>query len=193
MSVYTEFSSPRDRKVVGARARFGGPRTAERVLTAEEFGAKCIDRRELAVVILGHNKVTYRWDQLATRDIPSASSKPWPTTPTKPLEVNIDTVRRAKGLDFTAVYLATLWTPHQTRTEEREILRRRQQLVGRTRDRDRLWVAPLQSFYLSSQFGPKVVTSVLVSRVVPQCSVNYWLVLTHHLYHQGYDLSLARR
>jgi superfamily I DNA/RNA helicase len=50
-------------------------------------------------------------------------------------------VQRAKGLDFTAVYTPTLWTPtNTTEPEERALLRRRQQFVAQTRARDRLWV-----------------------------------------------------
>ncbi len=55
--------------------------------------------------------------------------------------VKIDTVQRAKGLDFTAVHMPTLWTPTNTaEPEERALLRRRQQFVAQTRARDRLWV-----------------------------------------------------
>ncbi|MDT7579155.1 MAG: UvrD-like helicase C-terminal domain, partial [Pseudonocardiales bacterium] len=56
-----------------------------------------------------------------------------------------DTVQRAKGLDFTAVYTPTLWRSARPGTEEREILRRRQQFVGQTRARDRLWVGAVQT------------------------------------------------
>jgi len=56
---------------------------------------------------------------------------------------SIDTVHRAKGLDFAAVYLPQLSTRPTGDAEkigERETLWLRQQFVGRTRARDRLWV-----------------------------------------------------
>ena len=100
-----------------------------------------VDWGDMAVLTLSHNEARYLRDQLAARDIPVRDLQTWNGHPDD--HVKIDTVRRAKGLDFTAVYMPTLWTPRPG-TEEREILRRRQQFVGQTRARDRLWVGTVQ-------------------------------------------------
>jgi UvrD/REP helicase N-terminal domain/Nuclease-related domain len=97
-----------------------------------------IDWGEMAILTLTHNDAAYLREQLDTRNIPHRDLNGWDGRPDH--HVKIDTVQRAKGLDFTAVYMPTLWTPTRPGPEEREILRRRQQFVGRTRARDRLWV-----------------------------------------------------
>ena len=88
-----------------------------------------------------HADADYLRDQLAARDIPLRDLRAWDGRPDN--TVKIDTVHRAKGLDFAAVYLPQLSTRPTGDAEkigERETLWLRQQFVGRTRARDRLWV-----------------------------------------------------
>jgi hypothetical protein len=98
-----------------------------------------IDWGEMAVLTLTHNDATYIREQLTTRDIPHRDLATWDGHPDD--HVKIDTVQRAKGLDFAAVYTPTFWASINTgEPEERALLRRRQQFVAQTRARDRLWV-----------------------------------------------------
>jgi superfamily I DNA/RNA helicase len=105
--------------------------------------ANGVDWGEMAVLTMSRSDAAFLRDQLATRDIPVRDLETWDGRPDH--RVKIDTVQRAKGLDFTAVYTPTLWRSARPGTEEREILRRRQQFVGQTRARDRLWVGAVQT------------------------------------------------
>ncbi len=97
-----------------------------------------VDWGEMAVLTMYKSDATYLRQQLASRDIPVRDLEHWDGHPDH--QIKIDTVHRAKGLDFAAVYLPTLSAAPRPGTEERELLRRRQQFVGQTRARDRLWV-----------------------------------------------------
>jgi superfamily I DNA/RNA helicase len=92
----------------------------------------------MAVLTMSHRDAEYVREQLAARDIPLCDLETWDGYPDH--RVKVGTVQRAKGLDFAAVYLPTLWRAARPGTEEREILRRRQEFVAQTRARDRLWV-----------------------------------------------------
>ncbi|WP_278265440.1 UvrD-helicase domain-containing protein [Nocardia sp. AG03] len=62
---------------------------------------------------------------------------------TQPTDIKVGTVHRAKGMDFTAVFLL-LTTPPPTRSaRDAEALRTRQHLVAASRARDYLWVCTL--------------------------------------------------
>ena len=67
---------------------------------------------EMAVLTLTHNDATYLREQLSTRDIPHRDLATWDGHPDQ--RVKIDTVQRAKGLDFAAIYTPTLWTSTNT-------------------------------------------------------------------------------
>jgi UvrD-like helicase family protein/nuclease-like protein len=97
-----------------------------------------VDWGEMAVLTMSRGDAAFLRDQLASRDVPVGDLESWDGRPDH--RVKVDTVQRAKGLDFTAVYTPILWRSATPGTEEREILRRRQQFVGQTRARDRLWV-----------------------------------------------------
>jgi superfamily I DNA/RNA helicase len=97
----------------------------------------------MAVLTMSRGDAAFLRDQLASRDIPVRDLETWDGHPDH--HVKVDTVQRAKGLDFTAVYTPILWRSVRPETEEREILRRRQQFVGQTRARDRLWMGTVQA------------------------------------------------
>jgi hypothetical protein len=101
-----------------------------------------VDWGEMAVLTLTHAEASYLREQLAARDIPIRDLRSWNGQPDH--QVKIDTVHRAKGLDFAAVYLPSLRSSSEASTTqaivEHETLKLRQQFVGRTRARDRLWV-----------------------------------------------------
>lgn len=110
-------------------------------LALRRDAAAGIDWGEMAVLTMTHADANYLRDQLAARDIPLRDLRAWDGRPDN--TVKIDTVHRAKGLDFAAVYLPQLSTRPAGDAEkigERTTLRLRQQFVGRTRARDRLWV-----------------------------------------------------
>ena len=102
-----------------------------------------VDWGEMAVLTMSRGDAAFLRDQLASRDIPVCDLENWDGRPNH--RVKIDTVQRAKGLDFAAVYTPILRRSTTSETEEREILRRRQQFVGQTRARDRLWVGTVQT------------------------------------------------
>jgi superfamily I DNA/RNA helicase len=101
-----------------------------------------VDWGEMAVLTMTRKDAADLRDELAARDIPVRDLETWDGRPDH--RVKIDTVQRAKGLDFTAVYMPTLRAGASSETEERQILRRRQHFVGQTRARDRLWVGTVQ-------------------------------------------------
>jgi superfamily I DNA/RNA helicase len=112
---------------------------------AHQTAARARWRQEIDFVIKGRGLrqfVEYEREQLAARDIPIRDLRSWNGQPDH--QVKIDTVHRAKGLDFAAVYLPSLRSSSEASTTqaiaEHETLKLRQQFVGRTRARDRLWV-----------------------------------------------------
>lgn len=102
-----------------------------------------VDWGEMAVLTLSRGDAAFLRHQLGARDIPVRDLETWDGRPDH--RVKIDTVQRAKGLDFTAVYTPIMRRSAGPETEEREILRRRQQFVSQTRARDRLWVGTVQA------------------------------------------------
>jgi hypothetical protein len=79
---------------------------------------------------------------LTRHDLPVRDLASWDGEPDH--LVTVDTVHRATGLEFVAVYLPEL-SPHGHATHtleqaEREVRRLRRGFVGRTRARDRLWI-----------------------------------------------------
>lgn len=108
-------------------------------LALRRDAAAGVDWGEMAVLTLSHAEARYLREQLATREIPFRDLLTWDGRPDN--QVKVDTVHRAKGLDFAAVYLPSLSPGAATgETQEWETLRRRQRFVGQTRARDRLWV-----------------------------------------------------
>lgn len=101
-----------------------------------------IDPGEMAVLTLSRSDAAYLRRELARRAIPAGDLENWDGHPDH--QVKVDTVQRAKGLDFAAVYMPTLWAPPPG-TAERHVLHRRQQFVGQTRARDHLWIGTLHN------------------------------------------------
>ncbi|MGH3849185.1 MAG: 3'-5' exonuclease, partial [Pseudonocardiaceae bacterium] len=102
---------------------------------------------EMAVLALSHRDANYLRAELRRRDIPLCDLLSWDGQPDD--AVKIDTVHRAKGLDFAAVYLPRLRPPPTSATgepgaSERQLLRLRQEFVARTRARDRLWIGTVR-------------------------------------------------
>jgi Nuclease-related domain/AAA domain/UvrD-like helicase C-terminal domain len=101
---------------------------------------------EMAVLTNSHADADYLRRFLAQRDIAVRDLASWDGEPDD--AVKIDTVHRAKGLDFTAVYLPTLSadrnnisTPDQAERQVRQLC---QNFVGHTRARDRLWIGTVR-------------------------------------------------
>lgn len=102
-----------------------------------------VDWGDMAVLTLSRDAATFLRDYLADRGIPVRDVKNWDGRPDH--EVKVDTVHRAKGLDFGSVYLPQLHAKMDVSDEakgvdEHETRRLRQQFVGQTRARDRLWI-----------------------------------------------------
>ncbi|GAA5154481.1 hypothetical protein GCM10023321_26360 [Pseudonocardia eucalypti] len=96
---------------------------------------------EMAVLVHSKIDAAYLRDYLAGYDIDVIDLSIWDGEPDH--RVKVGTVHRSKGLDFAAVYLPTFARStnrgnHPDRVE-REARRARQEFVGRTRARDRLW------------------------------------------------------
>lgn len=70
-------------------------------LALRRDAAAGIDWGEMAVLTMTHADANYLRDQLAARDIPLRDLRAWDGRPDN--TVKIDTVHRAKGLDFAAV------------------------------------------------------------------------------------------
>ncbi len=112
-------------------------------LAVRRDAAAGVDWGEMAVLTMSRRDAAFLREQLASRDIPVRDLETWDGRPDH--NVKVDTVQRAKGLDFTAVYMPTLRPAIASATQEREILRRRQHFVAQTRARDRLWVGAIQT------------------------------------------------
>ncbi|MDQ2882826.1 MAG: AAA family ATPase [Actinomycetota bacterium] len=102
---------------------------------------------EMAVLALTHRDADFLREQLRRRDIPLCDLRTWDGQPND--AVKLDTVHRAKGLDFAAVYLPKLRPPptpvlDEPDAGERQLLRLRQEFVAHTRARDRLWIGTVR-------------------------------------------------
>lgn len=96
---------------------------------------------EMAVLTLNKSDAALLRGALRRRNIAVGDLFAWDGRPDQ--RVKVDTVHRSKGLDFAAVFLPQLGpdTVDPSGDEgERELLRLRQQFVGRTRARDFLWI-----------------------------------------------------
>jgi hypothetical protein len=83
---------------------------------------------------------------LAGWDVPLCPLAEWDGRPDN--RIKIGTIHRSKGLDFSAVYIPDLTRPSSLGTTEHDDRRHhhtQREFVGRTRPRDRLWIATLTS------------------------------------------------
>jgi hypothetical protein len=105
-----------------------------------------VDYGEMAVLTSSRADATFLRDYLTRKGMAVCDLATWDGEPDDRLKIG--TVHRAKGLDFAAVYLPTLSaqvnatrTPDQAEWEVRQL---RQNYVGWTRARDRLWIGTIK-------------------------------------------------
>lgn len=104
-----------------------------------------IDYGEMAILTHTNDDLAFLRAYLARHGFPVTDLATWNGEPDH--NIKLGTIHRAKGLDFSAVYLpefAQAASPGTSPDEhERHARRRRQSFVGRSRARDRLWIGTI--------------------------------------------------